>query len=206
MAETPSKRKLPADVNAETLSRFPPLRRENVAEEQRASFDALSRPPQPGSLNLAGLKGPGGVWIRMPRLGKANSEINRVLRTELGLDPRLVEVAILAAAREMSSQFEWTMHEPVALKKGVPQSTVDIIKHRKPVAGVPQKEAALIELAREAIGAKKVSPATYARALEAFGEQGLLHYVALMANYAMTAIVLTVFDQQLHDGQAPLLP
>jgi 4-carboxymuconolactone decarboxylase len=199
------KRSLPADVNPETLSRLSPLRREALGEEQQKAYDAAMARPA-GGLNLAGLKGPGGVWIRYPQLGKHMGPINRILRSELGLDPRLVEVAILATAREMDSQFEWCMHEPVALKQGVAPETVDAIKHRRPLVGVPEKEAVLIELAREAVGAHKTSQATYARALQAFGEQGLLNYVALISCYAQTAIVLGIFDQQLHDGMEPLLP
>jgi 4-carboxymuconolactone decarboxylase len=64
----------------------------------------------------------------------------------------------------------------------------------------------IIELAREALGAKKVCSQTYVRAMNIFGENGLLNLVTLMANYALTAIVLCLVDQQLHDGQTPLLP
>ena len=198
-------RQLPKDIHPETLSRLSPIRREELGEEQKKQFDTMSKPPT-GGLNLAGLKGPAGVWIRMPALSRQMSGMNRALRTELGLDPRLVEVAILATAREMSSQFEWCMHEPVATGKGVARETVDLIRHRRPLAGVPENEACLIELAREAIGAKKVTPETYARAKKVFGEEALLGYVALIGNYAMTAIVLGIFDQQLHDGMEPLLP
>ena len=201
-----TQRTLPADIFPETLSRLPPLRREDLNEAQQKTYDALARPPQPGGLNLAGIKGPGGVQMRMHKLGKSFGEVNRILRSDLSLDPRLVEVAILATAREMSSQFEWAMHEPVAMEKGVAAQTVDMIRYRKPLAGVPEKEAALIELVRESVGAKNVTSATYARALALFGEEGLLHYAALIGNYAQTAIILGIAGQQLHDHQKPGLP
>jgi 4-carboxymuconolactone decarboxylase len=204
MADGPNERRaLPADVHRETLSRLSPLRREALSEEARARFDAQSRPSAGG---LAGLKGPGGIWLRMPTFGKLMGEANRHLRSGTGLSPALTEVAILAAAREMDSQFEWTMHEPVARRENVPEAVIDAIKHRKPLAGLPQAESIVIRLAREAIGGKRVSPDTYADAVKLFGEAELLNVVALVAMYAMTAIVLTVFDQQLHEGQTPLLP
>src|SRR2546421_12054333 len=68
----------------------------------------------------------------------------------------------------MQSQFECAMHEPVALDVGVTAATIDMIRHGKPLADVPEKEAALIHLARKALGAKQVTPATYATALGAF--------------------------------------
>ena len=97
-----------------------------------------------------------------------------------------------ATAREMQSQFEWAMHEPVALEVGVPAATIDMIRHGKPLADVPEKEAALIHLAREALGAKQVTPATYATALALFGEEELLHYSVLIASYAQGAILLCI--------------
>jgi 4-carboxymuconolactone decarboxylase len=174
-------RQLPADVYPETLSRLPPLKRETLNEAQQKAYDAVSA-PRSGRLNLAGIKGPGGVILRMPKLAKPLGDVNRVLRSELGLDARLVELTILATAREMQSQFEWAMHEPVALEVGVAAATIDMIRHGKPLADVPEKEAALIHLAREAVAAKQVTPATYATALTLFGEEELLHYSVLIAS------------------------
>jgi len=196
-------RALPADVHRETLSRLSPIRREALTEEQRVFYDALTSRQ---GLNLAGLQGPGGVWLRVPKLRNPMGDLNRILRSGCGLDPRLVEVAILATAREMHNQFEWTMHEPEAIRTGVPPAIIDAIKSRKPVAGLSEAEAVLIELARGAIGAKHVSEATYTRALEVFGEELLICFSALIGTYALTAIVLSVFDQQLQEGQDPLLP
>jgi len=45
--------------------------------------------------------------------------MNRILRNDVPLEPRLRELAILVTAREFDSQFEWTAHEPVALKEGL---------------------------------------------------------------------------------------
>ena len=174
-------------------------------EAQQKAYDALTA-PRSGRLNLAGIKGPGGVILRMPKLAKSMGDVNRMLRSELGLDARLVELTILATAREMQSQFEWAMHEPVALEMGVPAATIDMIRHGKPLSDVPEKEAALIHIAREAVGAKQVTAATYAKALALFGEKDLLHYSMLISSYAQTAILLCIVGQELHDHQSPGLP
>jgi 4-carboxymuconolactone decarboxylase len=198
-------RQLPADVYPETLSRLSPLKRETLNEAQQKAYDALAA-PRSGRLNLAGIKGPGGVILRMPRIANSLGDVNRMLRSEQGLDARLVELTILATAREMQSQFEWAMHEPLALEMGVPAATIDIIRHRRPLADVPEREATLIQLAREAVGAKQVTPAAYATALALFGEEELLHYSVLIASYAQVAILLCIVGQELHDDQSPGLP
>ena len=45
----------------------------------------------------------------------------------------------------------------------------EIIRHKKPLVGVPEKEAAMIQLGREYFQTLKVSSETYARALQALG-------------------------------------
>ena len=77
--------------------------------------------------------------------------INRYLRFEAGFTPHVREVAILTTAREMDSQFEWVAHEPEALKEGVPQNVIDVIKHRRATAGLDETDATVIELGRQTL-------------------------------------------------------
>ena len=77
-------RQLPADVDPETLSRLPPLKRETLNEAQQKAYDAVTA-PRSGRLNLAGIKGPGGVILRMPKLATPLGDVNRVLRSDWGL-------------------------------------------------------------------------------------------------------------------------
>jgi 4-carboxymuconolactone decarboxylase len=88
----------------------------------------------------------------------------------------------------------------------VPPAAIDIVKHRKILKGLPEADAVVIQLGREIYGNKKVSAATYARAVKQFGPERLINLVALMGNYAGTAALLAVFDMQLPPGQKPLLP
>ena len=67
--------------------------------------------------------------------------------------------------------------------------------------GLDDTDQIIITLGREAIGERKVSSKTYARALKRFGARGLIDLVALMGNYASTAILLTVFDMRLDDDK-----
>ncbi len=128
------------------------------------------------------------------------------MRFSAGLDPKLVEIAILATAREMDQRFEWYAHELNGLKVGVPLTTIDIIRYRRPTSGLGEKEAVLIALGREAVGKHTVSSATFATAERLFGREQLINYVALMGDYAGTGILLTTFDQQLPAGQISKLP
>ncbi len=193
---------VPGDVHPDSRNRLPLVRREDFSESDRKIFDLVAGDTR----SLVGLQGPGGIRLHSPRLSEAAFRGNEFLRFENGLGRRLSELAILVTARELDQQFEWTAHEPAGLKAGLEQSIIDIVKYRRPVAGLGEKEAAIIQLGREAVGRRKVSPETFARALKEFGKEGLVNLVSLIGQYAATAILLDTFDQQLPAGQKPLLP
>lgn len=125
---------------------------------------------------------------------------------EANLERRLMELAILVTARELDRQVVWTLHELEARKQGLEPAIIDVVRYRKPLTGLGEKEAAIIQAGRELIGKHHVSPETYARAVKLFGERDALDLATLMGEYAETCGILTVFNQQLPPGQKPLLP
>ena len=141
----------------------------------------------------------------MPKLAKPLGDVNRVLRSELGLDARLVELTILATAREMQSQFEWAMHEPVALELGVPAATIDMIRHGKPLQCLPNgKPRSFISRARRFGEAGYVSDVH--DSLGAIWRGRVASLRRVIASYAQGAILFCIVGQELHDHQSPGLP
>jgi len=202
-SKVPTMTTLPKDIYPESRSRLPLPKREALDEQGKRVYDSVLDPKRP---TLAGFQGPAGIWLHSPRVGEPFREMNRILRAEMPLEPRLRELAILVTAREFDSQFEWTAHEPVALKEGLDPKILDIVKFRKAVSEAPEKETAIIAFGRELFRDRKVRSETYAEMLRVFGQTAVVNLTALMANYAFTAVMLTAFDQQLHEGRKPLLP
>ena len=193
----------PPDIDPQSGFRLPLPKRDDLDEAGQRIYDRLG---SPSGGSIAGLRGPGGILLYDSKLSTLNNALNTYLRREAGLTGHVREATILITAREFSSQFEWAAHEPEALKEGVPQTTIDAIKHRKALDGVDAADAAIITLGREMFGAKKVSAETFARAQKQFGPRMLIDIVALMGNYAGTAALLAAYDMQLPAGQKPLLP
>jgi 4-carboxymuconolactone decarboxylase len=193
-----TQRHVPSDIDPESGFRLPLPRREDLDDGSRKIYDALV---EPNSRSLVGLRGPGGIRLHSPRLAEVSSPVNRYLRWEAGFSGRVRELAILVTAREHDSQFEWVAHEDEALREGVPRAVVDIVKHRRPVEGLAETDAVIIQLGRELFGRRRVSSETFARALAVFGRRGLVDLVSLMGQYAATAALLCAFDIQLHPGR-----
>lgn len=193
---------MPSDIDPRSGMRLPLPDREDLDEAGKIAYD---RGTTPGA-TIAGLQGPSGIALYSPKTAAHHTAINRYLRFEAGFTPHVREVAILTTAREMDSQFEWVAHEPEALKEGVPQATIDVIKHRRSTDGLDETDALIIELGRQIWRHHQVKSETFSRLKAIFGPNKLVELVMLMGNYAGTAALLAAVDMQLHAGKKPLLP
>lgn len=201
MTTSPAPTPLPPDIDARSRCRLPLPAREDLDEAGRQAFDRASRPGI-----IAGLQGPAGLQLHSPEIAPHLSALNSYLRFRAGFSGRLREIAILATAREMDSQFEWVAHEPEALKEGVPQAVIDAIKYRQPTSGLDADDALVIDLARQLWRDHRVSPETFAALRTRYDARQLMDLVVLMGTYANTAAMLAVVDMQIPDGRPALLP
>ena len=183
---------LPDDVYPDSRSRIPLVRREDLAPDRQAGYDARVAAD---SSSLAGLQGPGGIYLNGSRS-----------LDETRLDKRTLELVRLVVSREMDQPFEWTLHEPVALAAGLEPAIIDVIRHGKPLDGVPEREAVLIQWGREIFREHAVSSETFARLAQHLDTRDLVDLCQFMANYVRTAIVLHTFDAHLPYDREPLLP
>jgi 4-carboxymuconolactone decarboxylase len=194
---------LPKDVYPDSRFRLPLPKHEEMDEYGKKVFDQLASPSR---VSLVGLQGPAGIRLSSPKIALIMNEANEYLRRDTGFGDRLTEIAIMTTAREMENQFEWAAHEKAGLKAGVEPSLIDVIKFKRPLTGVAEKEAITIQFGRELFAQRKVSSETFAKALSLYGKRGLVDMVSLMSQYAATSALLTAFDMQLPEGQKPLLP
>ena len=76
--------------------------REDLDDAGRKTYERATTP----GATIAGLQGPAGVQLYSTKTTQHLTAINRYLRFEAGISPRVREIAILTTAREMDSQFE----------------------------------------------------------------------------------------------------
>lgn len=192
-------------VYAESGNRLPRVKRDDLDDLGRTLYDQVDADVKSGRA-LAGFQGPLGLALYSPRVAAGDQLKNNYLRFESPIGRRVYELAILVTARELDQQFEWTAHEPAAVRAGVEPTVIDVVKHRLALTGLQPRDAAVIRLGREALGHRVVTSPTYAEALRLFGPHDLVDVVSVMAYYSATAVLLNAFDQQLAPGQTPLLP
>ena len=182
---------LPRDVNPETRNRLPPVDPARLNDQMKRAYTAAVAASPGGTPQ-------GAAAIRLHRSGVD-------VRWDARIGRRLSELAILTVAREYDQPYEWSLHEMEALSVGLETPIADVVRNRRPLTGLGEKEAAIIQLGRE-IGKHKVAPETYARALRLFGETDLVDTADLMSNYAGTAIGLTAANQWMPPQMKQFLP
>ncbi len=190
---------LPADIHPESLSRLPPVQRADLDEEGKRIWDAIA-----GGRGIP-RTGPAAVSMHSPKAAESIQALNQYLRKTV-VGPRFFELSALIAAREFDQQYEWSGHEPAALRAGLEQSVIDVVKHDRDVSGLSEKDATVIRLGRALFRDHKVNAELWAKMVQLFGRQGAVEITTIMADYAMAGFLLTAVDQQLPPERKAMLP
>ena len=184
------------------MARLPNVSSDMVPAEFKEAFEEVTAATG-GSIT----GGPGSITINSPEMAKRRNHLTSYLRYETQFPQRILELAILTAARAMDCQYVWNAHAPAARKAGAADVLVDAIRDQRPLPDMAPDEEAIINYGNEFFKTHKVSQGTFDKALEQFGAQHLVELTALMGHYAQTSFFLNAFDAELPEQiTEPLLP
>lgn len=142
------------------------------------------------------IQGPFLAWLLSPELADPAQRLGAFCRygTALSLDES--ELLILSVAAHYECVGEQQIHEPVALRAGLPQAVIDALRQRKDPPVTTARMRVLADVARELLDTRKLSDALYAHAVKTFGEPALVEIVAIIGYYALVAYTLNAFDMR----------
>jgi 4-carboxymuconolactone decarboxylase len=166
--------------------RLPLPAAEALDPAQRAAAQALIEGPR------GAVYGPFVPLLRTPALLERVAQLGEALRYGGRLDARVRELAICLAARAVGNQFEWVMHAPLARAAGVAAAAIDAIAAGAHPQGLAADEQVACDFATELLQQHGVCDATYARALAAFGEPGVVELATLVGYFVMVSWVMNV--------------
>ena len=104
---------------------------------------------------------------------------------------------ILLTARRWTQQYEWNAHRALALQGGVRADIVQAIADGRRPEKMAADEDVVYTFCDELAKTQGVSDATYARAVGALGEQGVIDTLGLTGYYTMLAMVLNTARTQI---------
>jgi 4-carboxymuconolactone decarboxylase len=164
-------------------NRMPPIPEDEWTDAQRRAAAEFSEV-------RGALSGPWHVILRSPEMLNPARSLSDYLRFNSSLPPRLSEFVILITAREWTSQYEWNAHHALAMRGGLsPEVAAAVAEGRRP-EGMAADEAAVYDFCTELHRNRSVSDATYARALEQVGEQGITDMIGLSGWYTLVSMTL----------------
>ena len=187
-------------MSGDTQDRLPPIPVEKLTDAQKkaaADFFAIRK---------TDVFGPFVPLIRSPEVMVRVSALGDQLRFRNTLPARLSEFVILITARQWTQQYEWYIHEPIALKAGLSPTIVKALVEGRRPERMADDEEIVYTLCDELHQKKSVSDATYARAVRSFGEAGVIDMTATVGYYTLLAMVMNTAQTQLPPGVSPPLP
>jgi len=176
--------------------RLPPIPAENMTPNQRKAAEEFAA----GRGYSA--RGPFAVMLRSPEVMLRAKAMGDYLRFRNVLPKRVSEMVILITAREWTQQYEWAYHYGFALKEGLAKAIVDAIAEGRRPDAMSEDEAAAYDFSIELHRTRRVSDATYARALKVFGEQGIIDLIGVSGYYTFNAMMMNVARTPLDDDKA----
>ena len=199
-----SAQQLPADLDATSRARLPYIQRKDTDEASKRLFDTFVRNSNaPTDM----LRGPLAFSSYNPYVATALLDLHDgAVGKSSSLDAHVRELAILVACRATNYNFEFNGHEPAAVRAGVDQKVIDIVRTNGALTGISDADAAVIRFGREMLNDRKVSSATFAKAKELYGAKGTMDLVAVMSTYAVSGFYAIAVDEHPAAGQPTLPP
>ena len=167
----------------ERLPTIPPASYSPEQKQAALDFEAARKTP---------VFGPFEPLMHSPQVMSQARAMGDYLRYKSAIGTTLSELAILVTAREWSQDYEWTVHQPIALKAGIKADIADAIADGRRPAGMSDDEEIVYEFTTELLRTKRVSDRTFARADKRFGKQGIVDLTGIAGYYTLLAMQLNV--------------
>src|ERR1700761_5307785 len=169
-----------------TGERMPEMTLEKMTPAQRSIAEAIMNGPR------GRMSGPFNTWLRSPVLADRLQKVGEYVRFNTSLDKRINEMAILMTAQAWGAQYEWYAHAPLALKAGLDPSVVKALGEGRKPDTMKDDEAIVWEFTTQLRRDHNVDDAIYARAVDRFGENGVVDLIAVNGYYDVVSMTLNV--------------
>jgi 4-carboxymuconolactone decarboxylase len=166
--------------------RMPEMTLEKMTLAQRSIAEAIMSGPRKR------MSGPFNAWLRSPELADRLQKVGEYVRFNTSLNKRINEMAILMTAQAWGAQYEWYAHAPLAVKAGLDLSVVAALGAGRKPDNMKDDEAVAWEFTTQLRRDHSIDDATYAKALEKFGEQGIVDLVAVNGYYDVVSMTLNI--------------
>jgi 4-carboxymuconolactone decarboxylase len=177
-----ARREAPVPVRDSAQNRLSAIPEDKITEPLRRAL-AEYQEVRPDGLGEAGGAGPGGgvgaggpnlwtVYVHLPEILGPIRQLHEQSHVNPRISQKLVHFIIMIVARHWTNDI-WTAHEQDSIREGLGRDTVTALEEGRHPEHMTGDEAAVYEFCTELLENKRVSDATYARAVAELGEEGV---------------------------------
>ncbi|MEO8465717.1 MAG: hypothetical protein ABI640_10285 [Gammaproteobacteria bacterium] len=184
-----------------------PLRRA-LAEYQQVRPDGLGEGGGAGPDGGVGAGGPNlwTVYVHLPEILGPLRQLHEQSHVNPRISQKLIHFIIMIVARHWTNDI-WTAHEEDSVREGLGRDTVKAIEEGRHPEHMADDEAAVYDFCTELIENKRVSDATYARAVEKLGEEAVVQTAVTAALYTYLSMAVNMaYPESAKSGRLPPFP
>ena len=181
--------------------RMPPIPKEQWTDAQAKAAAEFAR------MRGQDVFGPFALMLRSPEVMLRAAAMGDYMRYKTSLPPALNEFIILLTARHWSQQFEWHVHQPMALKAGLSETIASAVSKGRRPERMSADETIVYDFATELLRLQNVSDETYAKAKDRFGEPGIIDMAGVAGYYSLLSMMMNTARTAVPaDSDVPPLP
>ena len=179
------------------MARVPYLTREELPPSQQEVYDRIGQA-------RGGVARVFRAFLNSPELAGRVADVGEYVRFRAEIDPAARETTILAVARELGCQYEFTHHASLARRVGVRDLVIEGIRDGTTRGMIP-KESVFVDYAKQVLHGR-VNDATFTAIEHLLGRQVAVDITFTIGYYAMLAHTMMALGVELEEGEEPLLP
>jgi 4-carboxymuconolactone decarboxylase len=163
---------------------------------------------RPDGLALGRSGGPSlwSVYVHLPEILTPLRQLHEQLHVNPRLSQKLVHFIILITGRHWTNDI-WTAHDEDGIKEGLARDTVKAIEEGRYPQQMAEDEQIIYAFCKELLTNKRVSDATYAKALARFGEEGVVQTAVTVGLYTyMSLAVNMAYPESAKPGRLAAFP
>jgi alkylhydroperoxidase family enzyme len=171
------------------MARLPYIDPEAAPERVRGALELV--PPLNVFRMLAHAETVFEPWLRM----------SGAILSELELDPRLRELAILQVARQAGAEYEWVQHVAIGTHAGLTGDQIRAVEHGcLDAASLDESQRAVLAVTRTVVAGPEVGDELFAELRRHLSPREVVELLLTIGNYLALARLMTVLELEVDEA------
>ena len=145
-------------------------------------------------------QGPHSILLHTPKLDIPALALGNYFRYESICKSPEKELAIITGSREKDCLYVWAAQVGAGRRNGLREEAIDVVKHKKDVAGLEPHEQEIITYVRQLMRDNRVEQSVFDALKNRYGVEWLIEMTTVVGYYVMLGGVVNAFEVDPPEG------